>query len=420
MNWRPFLLSLVLPSLFPGFSFAEEDAYPWPGFRGDGSSHARSADKLPQTWSDSKNVAWRVPLAGYGQSSPVVGEGLVFVTSTGGERKERLFVEAFHLRDGSPAWKQEFVATQKAAEVSNMISRGAPTPVVDEAGVHVFFESGDLVSLSAGDGEVRWARKLTEEYGPFVGGHGIGTSPVRAPGALVLLIDHEGPSYLLKIDHETGKNLWRVEREPRVSWSTPLVLSESGEDGLVVVSSNGVLEGFDLSSGDRLWWLDGLEGNTVASPSALEDLIVIGASAPQNTLALRLGPSGKLSRDQIAWQAESVTSSFGSPLLAGDSAYFVNRAGALQCTDLEDGSLRWERRLPDSCWASPIAADGLLWFFGKNGQSAILSPGADGAEVVSENPLTVPDGDRIYGVAVAGDTLIFRSGQELIAVRQDP
>ena len=29
-------------------------------------------------------------------------------------------------------------------------------------------------------------------------------------------------------------------------------------------------------------------------------------------------------------------------------------SGALQATRLSDGSLAWERRLPDSCWASPL------------------------------------------------------------------
>jgi outer membrane protein assembly factor BamB len=382
----------------------------WNGFRGNGNS-VSTVEGLPLEWSEAEGVAWRAKLGGYGQSSPVIWEDTVYVTSTGGEHKEQLFVEAFDLESGTLKWQKEFAASQTAAEVSEMISRGAPTPTADAEGVVAFFESGDLLALDAA-GERRWERSLTKEYGELRGGHGVGSSVIETPLGMVLLVDHEGPSYLLCVDKETGENVWKKDREPRVSWSTPLYVDHEGE-GQVVISSNGVVEGYRLADGERLWWVEGVEGNTVASPTSDgSGLVVMGSSDPMNSLAVRLGGSGDVTETHLAWRAESVTSSFGSPLIHGEVVYFVNRAGALQATSLSDGSLLWERRLPGSCWASPLAAGGRLYFFCKEGQTVVLDGGDEGeeAEELAVNVLDVAEGDRVYGVAVAPGWVVVRGG----------
>jgi len=407
-----FLPILLAPCLL---ALGAPEGGSWPAFRGGGNSHTGASD-LPLRWSESENVAWRAELAGFGQSSPVLWDDRVYVTSTAGDRKERLLAEAFDLAGGERLWRAEFAASQRPEEVSNMISRGAPTPAADADGVYLFYESGDLIALDHG-GEVRWRRSLTEEYGEFGGGHGIGTSLVNAPGSLVLLIEHEGPSYLLCVDKATGENLWRVEREPRVSWTTPLLVEHEGV-AQIVVSSNGVLESYRLEDGGRLWWVEGLDGNTVASPSVAGDLVVIGSSDPNNSLAVELGGSGDVSDTHVEWRAESVTSSFGSPLVHGETVHFVNRAGALQATNLEDGSLRWERRIPDSCWASPLSAGDRLYFFCKNGHTVVLEAAEGDAEPeqLAENVLEIPEGDRVYGFAVAPGRFVLRTSRGLVAV----
>ena len=61
----------------------------WPSFRGDGRS-VTSARDLPLEWSDDRNVAWKIALEGYGQSSPVVWRGQAYVTCVEGPNKETL------------------------------------------------------------------------------------------------------------------------------------------------------------------------------------------------------------------------------------------------------------------------------------------------------------------------------------------
>ena len=72
-------------------------ADPWPQWRGpDGQGHAAAAHDLPITWSEQENVRWKTPLPGRGWSSPVIGGGLVWMTTAvekpipEDERKRRL------------------------------------------------------------------------------------------------------------------------------------------------------------------------------------------------------------------------------------------------------------------------------------------------------------------------------------------
>ncbi len=403
------ILIPLLALLFGASPASSEDqpsSLNWPAFRGDGTSRIDGPTQLPTIWSDEKNLAWVQDLPGYGQSSPVIWGDRVFLTTADGDQKESLIVAAFSLETGEPLWRGTFPASVKIP-ATDMVSRGAPTPLVDAERFYAFFESGDLIALSH-DGEKLWQRSLTNEYGIYEGGHGLGSSLAATSDSLIVLADHQGPSYLLSIDKATGENRWKLDRPSRISWNSPVV-----RDDRIWISSNGIVEALDVSDGSQIWAVEGLEGNTVASVSLSPDeqVLVIGASAPQQSQAI--------SRDGAPlWIAEKVTSSFGSPLVYEGCAYFVNRAGALQCTDLADGSLLWESRLSDSCWASPVAAGGLLYFFCKDGTSFVLKPNRTEAEVVSKNPVSALGGGRVYGVALTATHIVARTGSKLVCIAQ--
>ena len=387
----------------------------WSEFRGPQGRSIASSSELPLEWNGEEDIAWKTDLKGYGQSSPLLWEDQVIVTSTGGDNKEHLYVEAFDRASGKQNWLKTFAAAQQAKEVSKMISQGAPTPVVDQNGIYAFFESGNLVALTHG-GEPRWERNLVAENGPLQGNHGIGTSPVDAGDHLILLVDHDGPSYLLAIDKATGKDVWKQERDARVSWTSPLVVEHDGVTQ-VIVSSNGRIESVRLDDGKTLWWLEGLEGNTVASPTVRQDLVAIGCSAPQQSRIIRLGQEGDLNGSPHTWLAKSVTNSFGSPILFGEIAYFVNRAGILQAVASKDGESLWEERLPESTWASPIINQNRVYFFSKNGSTTVIDGTKPEFTVLAQNHLEIDSDDKIYGVA-AGQTRFFaRTGTQIIAVK---
>ncbi|MBG30922.1 MAG: hypothetical protein CMI31_13125 [Opitutae bacterium] len=384
----------------------------WQGIRGLGDSHA-DAKGLPLTWADEKNMAWRMKLPGYGQSTPVVWADKVFCTWTKGEFSEESVIGCHRLSDGKSLWNKSYQSPVKTKR-SMMVSQAAPSPVVDDKGIYLFFENGLLVALSHA-GEELWKRFLTKEYGPIEGNHGIGSSLVQSTGHLGLLVDHGGPSYLLKIDKVTGKTTWKVDRPKRVSWSTP-TLSRQGEGETLFISSNGIAEAYDFTSGKRFWSKEGIEGNTVASPTLTDEFVIIGSSAPDQSMALRRKESLE-GKNRVAWVAEDGSSSFGSPLATDKHVYFVNRAGVASCHEIKTGKKLWNLRLPGSCWASPIWAEGRIYFFIKEGPALVLAD--DGSDkVLAENKLSIEG--RIYGVAAVDQTFVIRTGSELIALRVSP
>ncbi|MCA9072027.1 MAG: PQQ-binding-like beta-propeller repeat protein [Planctomycetaceae bacterium] len=382
----------------------------WPVFRGNGQSLTTAKD-LPLNWSAEKNIAWKQDLKGYGQSSPVVWGERVFVTSADGKEKENLVIAAVNLTTGQPEWSKSFPASTKIP-VSDYVSRSAPTPAVDADRVYAFFESGDLIALDHKGNEV-WKRSLKSDYGAFEGNHGLGSSPALTKNAVVVLADHSGPSYLIGLDKKTGKTLWKTDRKPRVSWSSPIVV-ETPQGERIFLSSNGSVEAFN-AKGEQIWEVTDVERNTVASPTVTEDFVVIGSSQVGNNFAIKRGGTGDVTGSHIAWRNREATSSFGSPLVHQGRVYFVNRSGGVVCADLKTGDTLWKERLPGSCWASPVGAGDRIYFFTKDGTTTVMAS-SDEKKTLAENPL--PTTDRIYGVACLDGCILIRTGSQLLCIRE--
>lgn len=382
----------------------------WPGFRGDGSSLA-SAQNLPLRWSEKENLRWRVELPGYGQSSPVVWNGVALVTSVAGPRKETLLVTAHDLATGAERWR--FTAESSAPETdSDMRSKAAPTPCADASGVFALFESGDAFALTH-EGKLRWHKPLAKELGPIAGNHGAGGSPVLAAGNLVVLLDQKSPSLLLALDPATGAVKWKTSRAARVSWSTPLVALRNGRTELIV-SGSGTVAGYDAADGRELWSLDGLERNSVPSPTLGAGRLLISSSNKGSNWALDWSGAAA---PAVAWKADNTTTSFSSPLVHRGRAYFVSKAGVLYCHAADSGKLLFEERLPEGCWASPIGAGDHVFLFGEKGTTTVLAA-ADTFQSVATNVLSVEK--PVHGVAATDGAWLVRSHRQLLCLGAKP
>ena len=381
----------------------------WPAFRGQGDSRS-AAKNVPVKWSAEENVAWRVDLPGYGQSSPVVWNDRVFVTSIAGEMQDRLLVHCLDLATGKVIWKKEFAGSQ-GVKTSDYVSKAAPTPAVDAERLYLFFETGDLLALTHA-GEPVWQRSLVREYGPIKSNHGLGSSPVLTEQGLALLVAHDGGAYLLLADRATGKTRWKRDHPFGAGWSTP-VAATHGERQLLLVSSSARVDAFDLASGEPLWFLDGLKGNTVPSPSISGDLAVIGASERNSTLAVRLGGQGKVTETHVAWRQPEIVCSFGSPLVYDGRVYLTNKTGVAYCLDLQSGKPLWESRLPGGAWASATAAEGRIYFFDLAGNCLVVKAGPT-LEKLAENQLPIEG--RVYGVAFVDGALLLRTGNRVYRI----
>ena len=381
----------------------------WPGFRGGRDTNVSRAARLPLTWSDD-TVAWRATTPGFGQSSPVVWDDTVFLTSLEGAMKETIYVAALDLEDGSERWRRRFAAAE-TFEWNDYVSKGAPTPAVDGERLYAFFDSGDLMALTH-DGDTVWHRDLSADYGTLGGNHGVGNSVLLTDDAVVILLTRRTYSYLLAVDPRTGETVWKADREPGVAWSTP-VLAPDGDE--IVVSASGRIEGFDAGTGELRWSFAGFRGNHVPSPTVTGDLVIIGGMAVEANLALRRGRTGVLDRSDVAWTAGSA-SNFASPFAYRDCVYWVNPAGAARCLAPDSGVVRWTHRLPASTWATPLGHDDRVYFFTEQGVTQVLRYSTDAPEVLATNHLSVDA--PVTGFAAVDDAIVIRAGTEVIRVGQ--
>ena len=399
----------------PGLARRSSPAAPlgarrWPGFRGPAFGHSPARD-LPLTWSDEENVAWRHAVGGYGQSSPVVWDGLVFVTAIDGPRRETQIVEAVDAATGVLRWRHTLVSSQPTP-VTPVVAKGAPTSWVDAERVYYLFESGDIGALNH-DGEPVWSRALTADYGE-IKGYGLGSSLAGNDEALFVLVAHDGPSYLLAVDPATGETRWKADRPPRSAWTTPVVLPRSGSD-LVVVSVDGAVEAYDAENGERVWWIDDVSGNRLSSPAVLAGgRLVVPSVDSRSTLAVPLEHRGPLAGDKFLWRGRGATAGMSSPVVTGGAVCLINSLGVIRCLEQRSGRSRWAARLPSPAWATSIVNGDRVYVFGVDGTATILA--ADVAEPIelARNSLTVPD--RVYGVAAVDGALLVRTGRELIRI----
>ena len=437
--------------LFPWFCAASAmGGDTWPAFHNGGNASVEAGD-LPLRWSPDEGIAWSVELPGYGQSAPVVWKDRVYVTCAQGDPKVRLRVVALDAQTGMRIWARELAATVQT-ENGNTVSRAAPTPLADEEGLYVLFESGDLFALTHA-GELRWRTGLfDEDENAFQNRHGYGASPAQTKEAVIVLVDHQGPSYLLALSKTTGKPLWKTERAPRSSWSSPKV-TRVAEREQVIVSSNGTVDGYDAQTGRRLWSCEGISGNTIPSATVVGDRVYVGAgvgrgesgeSAAASNCCLRIAPE-TAEGYEVLWKAENAVCSYMSPLVHRGCVYYVNSVGVVYCLDAETGQEHYAKRLGGACWAQPIGAGNRVYFFEKNGQTIVLRAGAEFEKLATnrwEAPFAAPEapaspaekpagehaessggaggypqeGPVVYGAAAVDGAIFIRLGERLVCV----
>ncbi|MFN9717645.1 MAG: PQQ-binding-like beta-propeller repeat protein [Planctomycetota bacterium] len=428
--------------------FADQPS--WPGFLGAGASEINPAS-IPLRWSPTENVAWDASLPGHGQSSPVIWGDKVFVTTVEGDNKEICHILCLSLKDGSIVWDHKHTSTAPDPN-SVYISRAAPTPVVDGQHVFAFFECGDLIALTH-DGKEVWTKSLSREYGRFTNKFGLSGSPVQSDSSVIVLIDDEGPSYLVAFAKADGSVQWKTDRTSRTSWSSPSLLTLAGQ-AQIVISSAGSVDGYDTATGQQLWTFTEIGGNTATTPLPAGDSQFLVAASPgrsgenaegakKSNALIRVVRDGDNWNVEKVWMADEATPSWASPIVHEGHAYWVNRVGVVYCIDVATGEQKYAQRTKQSCWATPMALGDRIYFFGKDGITTVLAAGPEFRELAanelweadtppSDNGAPKVDetstdrkqanamfsGPTQYGVAAVSGSLLIRVGSHVFCIRQ--
>jgi len=376
----------------------------WPQWRGPQANGVAPLGDPPITWSETNNVRWKIALPGKGHSSPIVWGEHVFLTAAvpvGDAQKpvydnapgthnnvpvthrHQFAVFAFSRRDGRVLWKEvlrEEFPHEGGHETGSLASN---SPVTDGERLYAFFGSRGLYCLDL-KGEVKWQKDLGRMN--TLHAHGEGSSPVLHVDLLIVCWDHEGDSALYAFDKRTGKEHWKVARDEKTSWSTPLIVEHEGKSQIVVSATKRV-RGYDPATGAQLWECAGLTDNVVSSPVYSQGILIAGNSYYQQSMvAIRLaGAKGDITgSDRVAWKLNRLTPYVSSPLMYDDTLYFLrHNQNVLSRLEPASGKPRGEPLrldgIRDFIFASPVGAAGRIYITGRDGATVVLRHDSENA-----------------------------------------
>lgn len=383
-------------------------AQDWPQFRGPSGQGVSEARGLPLEWSESKNIAWKVPVPGSGWSSPVVGGGRVWLT-TYVDKGASIRALAFDVESGKEVVNVEVFKFRGGDPINPKNSRATPTPVLDGDRVFVHFGAEGTAALDR-DGKVLW-----KAHFPYSSQHGSGASPIVVGDLLIVSGDGPDAAFLIGLDKATGKTKWKTwKRQPwDQAYSTPLLIRVGESDQIVSVGAHHT-GAYDPQNGKEIWRVAYPNGfSNVPRPVYGAGLVFITTGFQQpSLLAVRPDGKGDVTRSHVAWKFSRGVPLTPSPLLVGNELYMVNDAGIAICLDARTGAALWAQRLSGPHSASPVFADGRIYFLSEEGVTTVVATGGE-FRALATNEL---DGLTYASMAVSAGSFFIRTDKYLYRV----
>jgi outer membrane protein assembly factor BamB len=379
----------------------------WPQFRGPSGQGVSDERNLPVAWSETKNVRWKTVIPGRGWSSPVIQGDRVWLT-TATEDGKSLRAIAIDVNTGAIQQNIEVFSLKSPKLMNDKNSFASPTPVIDGDRVYVHFGAYGTACLTQ-SGEIVWKTKLEYDNGQ----HGPGGSPIVYADLLIVSCDGIESQFVVALDKATGKIRWKKAREGYQAYTTPLVLNFPEGDQVI---SPGAFQAiaYEPRTGKEIWRVKYGEGfSNVPRPVYGHGLVFIctGFQEP-SLLAVRPDGRGDVTKSKIAWKLARAIPRTPSPLLVGDELYIVNDNGIATCIDAKTGEELWRTRLDGNYSASPIYADGRIYFLSEEGISIVIAPGRQ-LKHLATNELTGP---TLASMAVSHNSLFIRSATHLYRI----
>ena len=442
-------LTLTLAVAIAG-SHADSNKY-WPQWRGPMANGVAPAGDPPVEWAANKNVKWKVEIPGKGSATPIIWGDRIFVLTAvptdkraprqeapaeaapaegaqAGRRRDvqpefiqQFMVMAMNRKDGKTLWRK-IVREELPHEGWNpnaTITWASSSPVTDGQMVYAYFGSRGLYALDM-KGNVKWER----DFGDMdTGGFGEGSSPALDGDRLVVNWDSDGESFIVALDKKTGKELWRIPRDEKTTWSTPLIVEHGGKKQVITAATRKV-RSYDLADGRLLWEGPGLlTSGCVASPVHSNGVVYLMSGFRGSALyAIRLAEAkGEVTAASpaIAWKYDRGTPWVPSPLVYGDELYFLkSNSGILSVFNARNGAkLYAEQRLEglSNVYASPVGAAGRIYIAGREGGVAVIAGGPE-FKLLAFNQL---DDSFDASPVVVGNELYLRGRTHLYRISKD-
>lgn len=421
----------------------------WPKLFGPNSNMVIQVDNLPDKWNDSLNVRWHAELEGEGWSSPIVLDDKVYITSsvlikeeqkpqppvesdvsnneTGASSKSyatavyRWQLVCLNVKTGNEIWKQVSFEGNPTIEKHAGSTYACETPVTDGKYIYAYYGMVGVFCYDL-DGNLIWNKDL----GAYstLNGWGTGSSPVLYKGCLYVQVDNEENSFLVALDALTGEEIWKVNRDEKTNYSTPVIWKNTIGDELVVMGKT--VRSYNLKTGEIVWELNAGGRYGIPTPVFNAEHIYLGTATGRGKsttlFAIKAGAKGdislqedKSSNEWVVWSnANTGITNFSSVLYNGIIYIVSSRGGVLTCVDAATGEVNYQEKIKKvaACWAAPWIYDNKLHFYDERGVTRIVNTGKE-FELIGENRLS----DKFWAsVAPTSDAYIFKGMESIYCV----
>lgn len=392
----------------------------WPQWRGPHLNGVCDEKDLPVSWSPAENVVWKLPMPSRSGATPIIWGDRIFLNVADGDD---LFLWCASKTSGAVLWKKHLAAGNYKINKQNMSS---PSPVTDGSAVWAMTGVGVLRAFDF-EGKELWTRDIQKDYGKFGLNWGYASSPLLHGDSLYVQVLHgmktHEASYILRIDKQTGKTLWRAERptdavrESPDSYTTPALLRYGGRTEIVITGGD-YITGHDPATGKELWRGGGFNVEKqpayriIASPVVFGEMIY-APTRVRPLIAFRAGGRGDVTETHKAWsfnQGPDVP----TPVTDGARLYIVNDRGILWCLDAKTGKEIWgsQRIKPAIYSSSPVLADGRVYITNEEGRTTVIRAG-DKFEVLAENDM---DDYTLSSPAISDGRIFLRTAAHLYCI----
>ena len=412
------------------------------------SNDGSASEEQPEA-KQNEMLLWKTPVEGLGLSSPVIWQDKIFITTAvtegdAGELRIGLFGDVDSIEEtqeydfkllcysrttGEKLWERVANRALPAVKRHSKSSHANSTVATDGKHVVAFFGSEGLYCYST-DGELLWKRDLGYlDSGWFYDKDyqwGFASSPTIHGGKLYVQCDIQSGSFIECINLNDGTEIWRTERDEIPSWSSPIV-HEFDNRTMVITNGTKASRGYDAKTGEVIWSMEGNSEIVVPTPNVAHGMIFVSSGyAPiRPVYAIKPDATGDISlssdensNDGVQWSNRNGGPYMPTPIVYGDYLYCCANAGIVTCYEAKTGKRVYKKRLRGNgqlaFTASPVAADGHLYFTAEDGQVLVVKAGPE-FEVIATNQLNQ---SILATPAISEGAMFFRTQNCLIAVGQ--
>jgi outer membrane protein assembly factor BamB len=348
-------------------------------------------------------VSWKTPVAGIGWSSPTIRNNIAWLT-TATEGGRSLRAVAIDINKGRTVADVEIFRLTGDIPIHAKNSHASPTPVIDGDYIYLHFGSHGTACIRS-SGEIVWKTRL-----PYYHRHGPGGSPAVYKELLIISCDGYDLQYVVALDKKTGKIRWKSPRAGYQAYTTPLTINVDGRDQIISVGAWRAVA-YEPLTGEEIWSVRYGKGySNVPRPVYGNGLVFLctGFDEP-SIIAVRPNGTGDVTDTHIAWTGKRGAPLTPSPVLVGDELYFVSDTGIASSVDARTGKEHWRQRIGGNHSASPVYADGRIYFMSEECETVAIAPGKQ-FKPLARNRL---DGSCLASLAIFDRSIFVRTKDHL-------